>query len=97
MLIQQKEEQGKGKFYVEEDGNTVAELVYSTPSPDKMIIKHTEVDDSLSGRGVGKQLVQAAVEHARKHNKKIIPRCTFTKSVFDREPEWQDVLQRIDS
>jgi predicted GNAT family acetyltransferase len=94
MLIQQKEEHGEGKFYVEEDGSPVAELVYSTPSPDTMIIKHTEVDDSLSGKGVGKQLVQAVVEHARKHSKNIVPRCTFAKSVFDREPEWQDVLSR---
>jgi predicted GNAT family acetyltransferase len=87
-----KEEGGKGMFYVEENGDTVAELVYSIPSGDKIIIEHTEVDDSLSGKGVGKQLVQASVEHARANNIKIIPLCSFAKSVFQRVPEWQDVL-----
>ena len=92
MLIQHKDEGGKGMFYVEENGNTLAELVYSIPSTDKIIIEHTEVDDSLSGQGVGKQLVEAALDYARANNVKIIPLCTFAKSVFEKEIEWQDVL-----
>lgn len=79
-------------FYVGQDGAILAEMVYTMPSPDKMIIEHTEVDESLEGKGVGKQLVQTAVEYARAHNIKIIPLCTFTKSVLDRKKEWQDVL-----
>ena len=57
-----------------------------------MIIEHTEVDDSLAGKGVGKQLVSTAVDFARTNNIKIIPLCPFAKSVFDRVKEWQDVL-----
>lgn len=79
-------------FYVGQDGAILAEMVYTMPSPDKMIIEHTEVDESLEGKGVGKQLVQTAVEYARTHNIKIIPLCTFTKSVLDKVKEWQDVL-----
>jgi predicted GNAT family acetyltransferase len=92
MQIQHKEEGGKGMFFVEENGNQVAELVYSIPSSDKIIIEHTEVDDALSGKGVGKQLVEASAEYARANNIKIIPLCSFAKSVFERETEWQDVL-----
>jgi predicted GNAT family acetyltransferase len=92
MQIQHKEEYGKGMFYVEENGNTLAELVYSIPSADKIIIEHTEVDDSLGGKGIGKQLVEAARDHARLNNIKIIPLCSFTKSVFEKELDWQDVL-----
>jgi predicted GNAT family acetyltransferase len=94
MEIKHKEEGGKGMFYVEENGHRAAELVYGIPSADKIIIEHTEVDDSLSGMGVGKQLVKAAVDYARTGSKKIIPLCTFAKSVFDRESEWQDVLHK---
>lgn len=79
-------------FYIEENGNTVAELVYSVPTSGKMIIEHTEVDDSLGGKGVGKQLVQASAEYAREKDLKVIPLCSFAKSVFDRTPEWQDIL-----
>jgi predicted GNAT family acetyltransferase len=92
MLIKHKEEGGKGMFYVEENDTVLAELVYTIPSSDKIIIEHTEVDDSLSGKGVGKQLVQAVVDHTRSNNIKIIPLCSFAKSVFEKEKEWQDVL-----
>jgi predicted GNAT family acetyltransferase len=92
MLIKHKEEGGKGMYYVEENGTVLAELVYSIVSADKIIIEHTEVDDSLSGQGVGKKLVEAVVDHTRSNNIKIIPLCTFAKSVFEKEKEWQDVL-----
>ncbi|HEY0680109.1 MAG TPA: GNAT family N-acetyltransferase, partial [Chitinophagaceae bacterium] len=83
MLIQQKEENGKGKFYVEYEGRELAEMTYSMPSPGKMIIEHTEVSDELKGKNVGLQLVRQAVEFARGNNIKIIPLCPFAKSVFD--------------
>jgi predicted GNAT family acetyltransferase len=46
-----------------------------------LIIDSTEVDDALRGKNAGKQLVEAAVKHARAHNYKIIPLCPFAKSV----------------
>jgi uncharacterized protein len=92
MLIQHKQIGGKGMFYVGQDGAVLAEMVYTIPSPDKIIIEHTEVDDSLSGKGVGKQLVHTAVEYARTNHIKIIPLCPFAKSVFERVAEWEDVL-----
>jgi len=92
MLIQHKQIGGKGMFYVGQDGAILAEMVYSTPAANKMIIEHTEVDDSLSGKGVGLQLVRTAVEYARTHQMKIIPLCPFAKSVFDKKPEFGDVL-----
>ena len=52
MLIQHKLVGGKGMFYVEVDGAIVAEMVYTKPSEDKMIIEHTEVDPSLEGKGI---------------------------------------------
>lgn len=92
MLIQNKTEGGKGKFYIEQNGKELAEMIYSLPVPGKLIVEHTEVDDSLSGRGIGKQLVHNAVEYARQNQLKIIPVCPFTKSVLERVKEWQDVL-----
>jgi uncharacterized protein len=92
MLIQNKQVGGKGMFYVGQDGAILAEMVYSMPTPNKMIIEHTEVDDSLGGKGVGLQLLNTAVEYARTHNVKIVPLCPFAKSMFDKKPELRDVL-----
>ena len=92
MLIQQQQLDNKGKFFVEQEGRELAEMTYTVPGPDKIIIDHTEVSDELKGKSVGLQLVTQAVEYARTNNIKIIPLCTFAKSVFDKKPEFGDVL-----
>jgi uncharacterized protein len=92
MFIQQKQEGKRGKFYVEIEGRELAEMTYNIPSPDKIIIEHTEVSDELRGKNVGFQLVSTAVEYARTNHIKIIPLCPFAKSVFDKKPEMGDVL-----
>ena len=92
MLIQNKMIGKKGMFFVESDGNILAEMVYSMPSPEKMIIEHTEVSDELRGKNVGYQLVATAVEYARTHQIKIVPLCPFTNAVFKKKPEYADVL-----
>lgn len=92
MLIQHKKINNKGLFFVERDGNILAEMTYTMSSPDKMIIEHTEVSDELRGQNVGYQLVHTAVDYARKHNIKIIPLCPFANSVFKKKTEYQDVL-----
>jgi len=92
MLIEQKQVGSKGMFYVDGDEGILAEMTYTIPSPDRMIIEHTEVNDELKGQNVGYQLVHAAVEYVRKHNIKIIPLCPFANAVFKKKPEYADVL-----
>lgn len=92
MLIRNKLVGTKGMFYIENDGNVLAEMVYTMPAADKMIIEHTEVSDELKGQNIGYKLVTTAVEYARTHNIKIIPLCPFANSVFKKKPELSDVL-----
>ena len=94
MLIQRKQNGSKGMFFVRDDERILAEMVYTMPSAEKMIIEHTDVDDELRGQNVGFQLVNTAVEYARSHHIKIIPLCPFANSVFKRKPEFADVLDR---
>ena len=91
MLIQHKLTGSKGAFYIAEDENVLAELVYAL-SDDKMIVEHTQVGPELQGKDVGYELVHAAVEYARMHHFQILPVCQFTKAVFDKKPDFSDVL-----
>ncbi len=92
MNIQHRESGHQGAFFIEEDGYEKALMTYRLRGKDTMIIDHTEVDEELQGKHIGVQLVITAVEHARNHHQKIMPQCTFAKSVFDKMPELQDVL-----
>lgn len=94
MLIQQKQEGSKGSFYIEEAGTILAEMTYSMAGAGLMIIDHTEVSDELRGKNIGYQLVKHAAEYARSNQLKILPLCTFAKSVFDKKPaEFGDILR----
>ena len=81
----------KGEFVWIQDGKRLAEMTY-TVAGSRVIIDHTQVDDSLRGKGIGAKLVRAAVEWARQENAKLMPLCPYAKSVFDKTPDYSDVL-----
>ncbi|MEQ9468174.1 MAG: GNAT family N-acetyltransferase [Ekhidna sp.] len=90
--IQCEETESKGAYFVEVDGERVAEMTYSKAGVDRIIIDHTEVDDSMRGTGLGKKMVEQAVEDARRKGISIVPLCPFARSVFDRNENLRDVL-----
>ncbi len=47
MLIQHQQNDHQGMFYVGDENEPLAEMVYSLPSGDKMVIEHTEVKDEF--------------------------------------------------
>ena len=92
MNIQQTDDGKKGAFYIEEEGERLAEMTYVWAGAEKFIIDHTEVSDKLAGKGAGKQLVAKAVDFAREKGVKIMPLCPFANKVFKETPEYSDVL-----
>lgn len=93
MEIQHEFDGHKGRFFVADtQGRTLAESTYSFAPPARMIIDHTEVDESLKGTGTGTRLVESAVAYARAHGYQILPLCPFAKALIDKRPDLQDVL-----
>lgn len=92
MQIQQKNNDEKGMFYFEKNNSILAKMTYVWSGTDRIIIDHTEVNPSLKGQGVGKQMLTKAVEFARAKGISIIPLCPFARSVFNKMPEYTDVL-----
>ena len=81
-----------GYFYVSINGKSEAKLTFVFAGNDKIIIDHTEVNPGNNGKGFGKKMVVKVIEFAREKNITIIPLCPFAKSVFDKNPEFRDVL-----
>jgi len=83
----------RGSFYMEREGDRVAEQTYSKlPDGKTVIIDHTEVVESLRGQDIARKLTLAAVQWARASGVKIIPLCPVAKAIFDRDPDLRDVL-----
>lgn len=67
-------------------------MVYVMAGPKKMIIEHTEVDESLRGQGIGLLLLERLVEFVREEEIKVIPLCPFAKAQFKEREDLRDVL-----
>ena len=90
--VQVKINDKKGSFFIEIEGKQEAEMTFVFAGEDKIIIDHTGVNPGNEGKGLGKQMVAQAVTYARENNIKIIPLCPVAKKVFDKTPEFRDVL-----
>lgn len=95
MEIKQEDNKELGRFYYEEDGKELAEMDYRWLDKNLMSIDHTEVDPQLEGKGVGKSLVEFAVQKARDEGYKIVAMCPFVKRVFEKSRDKYKDVQAV--
>ncbi len=92
MEIKHADDGKKGRFYIELGGQTEGEMTYVWAGPHKFIIDHTEVSEKLKGQNAGRQLLAKAVAFAREKQVKIKPLCPFANAMFQKTPDYSDVL-----
>lgn len=90
--IRIEEHNGQGRYILPLDGGATAELTFRRAAPDQMLITYTSVPRSHEGQGLGRVLVEKAVEDARANGVKITPLCGYVAAQFRRTPAWHDVL-----
>lgn len=90
MEIRQDDDGRKGRFFVEDAGELLAQMTYLHHPGGILIIDHTEVDPRLKGQNTGYALVEAAVSFAREKGWKIKPLCPFALAVFRKKPHYAD-------
>lgn len=73
------------RFVYSEHG-TDSQLVYRAEDG-QLVLVHTEVPDELGGRGIGGQLVQAAVERARTSGETVVPWCPYARKWLRDHPD----------
>lgn len=92
LTISHQERDTHGAFYIEQRGDWLAEMGYTRRGPTHVNIDHTEVDESLSGQRVGRQLLDALVAWARATQTTVSTECPFAAAQFARDPSIRDVL-----
>ena len=73
------------RFVVRTDG-AEAELVYRV-SGDRIYLIHTEVPESMGGRGIAGQLVRASLLRAEADRLTIVPWCPFARRWLKEHPD----------
>lgn len=91
MKIQNERHDNTGRFFIEENKKMVAELDYTFPAENTLLIVHTEVSKEYGGKGFGKELVAAAADYARKNSLSLKASCSYAKVVLSRGKEYADV------
>lgn len=89
--IQQKETDGKGMFYIEKDGDIIAELTYTRQDNNILTLDHTETNPEYEGEGLASSLVKHSVEYAKEKDLKIDPLCRYAAVLFERHEEYREV------
>jgi uncharacterized protein len=83
--IEVDDEPQQSRFVVRGSGGA-AELEYRLDG-DRFYLVHTEVPDAWEGRGVGGQLVRAAVARAAANELTVVPWCPFAHKWLRTHPD----------
>lgn len=79
-----------GRFELAVDG-AVAFAAYRVRDG-HLIFTHTEVPESLSGRGVGSRLAKGALDLARARGLPVVAQCAFIAGYIGKHQEYADLL-----
>jgi predicted GNAT family acetyltransferase len=69
---------------VGENNAELGEMTYRWLDESKIIIDHTGVAPEYEGSGIGKQLIMEGIAFARSRQLKVVPHCSFAKTLFER-------------
>lgn len=61
---------------------------------DKIYLTHTEVPQSLEGKGYGSQIIKMALEDIEEKELTLIPMCPFVAGYIKKHPEWKKLVLR---
>jgi len=83
--IEHEELNGVHEFVLRIDGERHGFLEFTRPDVGVMRIEYVEVDPSLRGTGLGRQLVEKAVAFAKESELKVVPICSYARAVIQRD------------
>jgi len=81
----------RGRYELSVDGQVVGFTEYHT-RPGLIAFVHTEIDESVQGRGLGDALIRFALEDARNRDLAVLPFCPFVKAFIESHREFEALV-----
>lgn len=78
-------------YVIEVDGERAGKAVYHLRGGRHFFV-HTEIDPVYEGKGLGRQLVQFALDDVRAKEATVVPICPFVRAYIKRHPEYDDLV-----
>lgn len=91
MSLEVSDNPERHRFEVRLDGAVVGFADYRRRG-EVVVLPHTEVDPELAGRGIGTELVRAALDALREQGATVVPACSFVRAFVERHGEYADLL-----
>jgi uncharacterized protein len=94
-MVDQVEHEPHCKRFVLRLNDEVAFLEYEVvdhAKPPLWDFRHTFCPESMRGKGIAGTIVQAAFDHARENNIKVVPTCSYIPVWLSRHPSYTDVV-----
>ena len=79
------------RFEIDLGDGSLAIAEYTLPAG-KIMFTHTEVPQAHEGKGLGTELIRAALASARERGLQVIPICPFFAAYIKQHVEQQDLL-----
>ena len=84
---------GVHEFVLRVDGKRLGSLEFTRPDAKILRIEYVQVAPELRGTGLGRKLVEAAVNWAKETNQKVVPICSYARMVIQRDPAMSTQLR----
>lgn len=92
MKIENITDKDNACFIAIEDGQQMGRTEYYLSPEGSVVITHVGIGPEFRGSGNGDRFVAGIVDYCRENSLKVVPMCSFSRSVFERHPELRDVL-----
>ena len=85
------DDQEEHSYVVMVDGQRKGKAVYHLRGG-RYFFVHTEIDPDMGGRGLGRRLVEFALEDVKAREGTVVPICPFFRSYIKRHPEYDELI-----
>lgn len=80
------------QFRLPVEGSADAYIEYVERGPTTLDLLHTVVPDEAQGQGIGTDLVDQVLRHARENGLHIVPSCPFVATYLENHPDQADLV-----